>query len=219
MSKLITINGVELLEENDMVARSFKENEMQFEPESFRVWEEACVSGKMVIDVGAYTGLYSIAAQSLGASVLAFEPNIKVYTRLLENIAHATVESDLECTTIKAYNLALSDEVGTTGFYSKPMHLTSAGHIDQNGHSLVYTRPLDCILGKVHIPVTAIKIDVEGHELKVLQGASMVLQKDRPMVIVECLTEDDEKKVVDFMQSVGYNQYPQKADDRNLIFT
>jgi hypothetical protein len=53
-----------------------------------------------------------------------------------------------------------------------------------------------------------LKIDVEGHELAVLEGAKRILQRHRPAVLVECETRHrpdcDVRVVFEFLQSQGY---------------
>ena len=62
----------------------------------------------------------------------------------------------------------------------------------------------------VHDPVALIKIDVEGHELDVLKGATAVLKKDHPGLIVEC--EDRHRagatsEMFHFLESHGYKGF------------
>ena len=53
-----------------------------------------------------------------------------------------------------------------------------------------------------------LKIDVEGHELAVLQGARQTLKKHRPTILVECEArhrpDGDVRPVFEFLQSLGY---------------
>ena len=54
--------------------------------------------------------------------------------------------------------------------------------------------------------IQMVKIDVEGHELQVLQGMVQLLQRDRPILIIET----DSQQVFEFLKKFGYdmNKYP-----------
>jgi hypothetical protein len=49
-----------------------------------------------------------------------------------------------------------------------------------------------------------IKVDAEGHDLKVLSGARSLLLRDRPIVFVEVLWGADEEKLTALLKHVGY---------------
>jgi hypothetical protein len=72
--------------------------------------------------------------------------------------------------------------------------------------------------GLVHPPrPVAIKIDVEGHELAVLQGAVGVLDIDRPVIIAEVLTEQALTDLTHFLEAHNYAA-EKVTGERNAIF-
>ena len=58
-----------------------------FEPETLRLWVHLCRSAGWIYDVGAITGVFSLAAATSNPSCMAFEPSSVTYSRLLINIA------------------------------------------------------------------------------------------------------------------------------------
>lgn len=79
---------------------------------------------------------------------------------------------------------------------------------------------------KVSVPVTtlqsdkkvcAIKVDVEGAEYEVLDGARDLLEKYKPKLMVECLTEDQEQRITSLLSEYGYSKI--RLDSRNFGFT
>ena len=62
-----------------------------------------------------------------------------------------------------------------------------------------------------------IKIDVEGHELQVLQGMRQHLLNSHPIVVTEALTYNELFKQVQFLQEFGYTM-PINLDQRNFVF-
>lgn len=90
----------------------------------------------------------------------------------------------------------------------------------------VPTRPLDSILEEVGIlrNIDFITIDVEGHELEVLQGFS--LQRWRPAVLIlEDNSHGSDETIRRYLEGVGYvpfrrtgvNDWYAPRDDRNLV--
>jgi FkbM family methyltransferase len=89
------------------------------------------------------------------------------------------------------YEMALSDEAGTTTFYYQPDASGFSGlqvHGDANAKVVEITvemRRLDEIV-PFHRTIHFIKLDVEGAELLVLRGAEKLLKRDRPTMLFEC---------------------------------
>ena len=65
--------AVELREDGDRICAHIAAGKT-FETDSLRVWAELCGQGGTVLDIGGYTGLFSISAALLGCMVIAFEP-------------------------------------------------------------------------------------------------------------------------------------------------
>ena len=138
--------------------------------------------GVTVMDIGANTGVYALHfSRKVGTNgkVYAFEPVPEYFERLKEHIALNNA------TNIVPVPFALSDQKGTT-------KMSVAG-----GESSLFLYRTDQF---VEVPVTtlddfvaengvdrvdAIKLDVEGAELKVIQGAEKTIQQFKPIMMVE----------------------------------
>lgn len=143
---------------------------------------------KRFLDVGANAGFYSLAVASASekCEVLAFEPNPKIAERLIENIS-------LNCLSgqIRHVPLALSNIAGKATFYVPQYTGTGGGslrnlHPDEGTPETfeVNLETLDSLsLDKIDL----IKIDVEGNEMSVIQGAKSTIQRDKPTIFVELL--------------------------------
>lgn len=147
--------------------------------------------GDVYMDVGANIGLYTLlAADRVGVAgkVFAFEPVSHIYERLLENVRLNGLRN------VTSERLAVSDSGGEltittagTGFDA----WSSLGQPYMGGElsrEQVQTVSLDdfaaeqALLGKV----TMMKLDVEGWESRVLQGAGAILSRDdAPTLFVE----------------------------------
>jgi FkbM family methyltransferase len=138
--------------------------------------------GRIAIDAGANRGVWAEAMRPHVAAVHAFEPNPKM-ARLLRAgaapgvVAHAIALSDGDGEAV------LRIPRGARGFSNQGASLAEARVAGRAFATLrVAARPLDALgLG----PVGLIKIDVEGHELAVIEGARRTLARDRPALVVE----------------------------------
>lgn len=216
-----TQTGVRFYAENDMIIRWMRAENLPFEPET-GAWMAAQIlklpSGKRrhFVDVGASTGWYTIPMALNLAKVTAFEPNARVLIRLKENLELN------ECAEgVAVRQVAVSSKSGTAVFYHNPLvPLTSGGSIEAPTcrgplREEVETVTLDEEFAD--IPVGMIKVDVENHELAVLQGAREVIARDKPFLILEGNTDALRLQLAGVVHAMGYDV--DFADVRNLVCT
>lgn len=178
-----------------------------FEPDSLTAWAEMCQDGGAVYDVGAYTGVYSIAAAKLGCHVEAFEPLPEVAERLALNVLTNAVS-------VRIHQCAVADFNGSAELHYNPkFQLTSgASLVDRKypGKAVDVIRLDDLPL----LTVSAIKIDVERAEDKVLRGAHQVIEASRPQLLIEALDIPARNKVKRLLP--GYREAA-FLDNRNMM--
>ncbi len=157
--------------------------------ERWRVLElgaELIRPGSRVIDVGANIGIYAIpwAAARADVTVHCFEPNPAVRARLARNVALNRLGSR-----IRLHAEALSDHAGSADLYgSDDMSTLNRNVFAGSGNPSPTQVPLarlDDVFDREGAPLSLVKIDVQGHELEVLRGASAVLSQHRPALILE----------------------------------
>ena len=154
--------------------------------------------GDVFVDCGANIGLWSMTAAALVAPdglVQAIEPNPYTFARLAAHAAQSTL--------VEVHNLALADMPGALRFDPGDTH--NLGHVNPAGALTVEASRLDDLVNR---PPTGIKIDVEGFELPVLQGATAAL-RHRPWLSVELNREHggnclSEWPVHHFLSDLGY---------------
>jgi FkbM family methyltransferase len=81
--------------------------------------------------------------------------------------------------------------------------------------------PLDLFYNVFEKKISAIKIDVEGMEYKVLLGAKNLIEKHKPVIVVEIFDENIEK-INDLMKSYNYinkGLIPKKYISQDYLFT
>jgi FkbM family methyltransferase len=136
------------------------------------------------VDVGCNRGsiLQEMVRLAPQGRHFAFEPIPGLYRRLCKSFPGVT-----------CHQLALSDADGLVTFnHFERMDGFSGMVRRQIGPDpgpvkelSVRTAPLDAVLPP-DLPIAVIKIDVEGAEYRVLQGAQRTLRDHRPVVIFEC---------------------------------
>lgn len=162
------------------------------------------------VDVGANIGNHSNFFEKLGSVGWAFEPSKRNYEKLVKNAPK------FEC-----FNIALSDTEGEAELVTFESclgnnYLKTAfdGKVNNWGSGvkteMIKVSTLDSF--KIKSP-TFIKIDVEGSELKVLNGAIHTLKEYDPVVCIEIHTDETlsrsgfpytRKQIEDFFSDLGY---------------
>jgi FkbM family methyltransferase len=131
-----------------------------------RTWQSRLRPGSLFIDVGAHVGLYTILALEAGAEVVAVEPQEIALRQLRANLALNGYRAEMVCA-------ALADAPGRMALDGPDVsqHALVLGSVGD-----VEVTTLDALLGD---RVAEVKIDVEGAERLVLEGASRALAERR----------------------------------------
>lgn len=158
-------------------------------------WIESFDEGDVFVDVGANIGMYTIyAGVACGARVYAFEPEAQNYAELCRNILLNGADGDID-----AYCAALND---------RPLELSrlllSAFGVGHSFHDFgERSRPgapesraaqgcigftLDHLVEGKSLPrPDHVKIDVDGHEQKVIKGMARLIESGAPRtLLLEC---------------------------------
>jgi FkbM family methyltransferase len=143
----------------------------------------------LFVDVGANVGSYTIlASAALGAKTIAFEPIPTTYGHLVDNIDLNGVH-DL----VIAHNIGVGAERGELIFTSSldtVNHVLGAAESDI-ASTKIAVNTLDEMLGESR--PTVIKIDVEGFETRVIDGAAKALSRDTLLAVVMELNGSGER--------------------------
>jgi FkbM family methyltransferase len=179
-----------LLDTSSCVERSMIRG--TYEPGNVHVIRSNVRPGDRCIDVGANVGAMAFAmAQAAGPDgrVYAFEPGPPFYERLTRNVSLNPSCAEV----IVCENLGVSDTSGTLRWAEDTAELGkgNGGVVTCGGVEIPVTTLDAYAAAKVDGRIAFIKVDVEGWELHVLQGARALLRKHRPVVLLETLPEFD----------------------------
>jgi FkbM family methyltransferase len=145
------------------------------------------VSRTTFVDVGAHIGTTAIAAVSRFGfeSAVALEPERANYRLMRVNLA----ANDLEAK-VRTFNVAVSSRVGTADLKLRPRfgskHRLVAEGEDEPSAVGVPLTTLDTLVedGSLDpVETSLLWLDVEGHELEVLQGARRLVEQSVPIVM------------------------------------
>lgn len=149
--------------------------------------------GDVVVDAGAHIGSFTVIASDLvgpAGRVHAFEPHPENMALLVENtLGRANVTRHTE---------ALGSFLGTAMMPRVLEANTGVARLG-DGDLPVKVAPLDFMVNRVDF----LKVDVEGSELALLQGARRLISENAPKVVME-VDGWSPQPVVDELASLGY---------------
>jgi len=195
----------------------------EFEDAEKRFVQKLLRPGMTVLDVGAHHGLYALlAAKRVGrrGKVIAFEPSPRERGRLLR---HLRVNA---CWNVGVEACALGAEPGeqdlfvVEGWQDWCNSLRPPKLKEPTQTVRVDVERLDDVLWRLKVDVVDfIKLDVEGAELSVLEGAGRLLQgPSRPVILTEVQDIRTRawgyraREIVDLLLGKNYCWYSLKAD-------
>jgi len=173
-----------------------------YEPGTIYVMQQSLEPGDVFIDAGASVGLMTFMASILVGNdglVLSFEPHPYRYLQLKDGI------SINKRGNISAYNLGLGKEEAVVRLYTD---VASPSMVSGQGRSEfinVHVEPLDTVLRREKISnVRMIKIDVEGFEGEVLQGAEKLLVSEKaPILCIEHGVYESNFDAIGYLQKIN----------------
>lgn len=161
-------------------------------------------SEPVFLDIGANIGLMSlnVFSEYPNARIYSFEPGTHQYSLFQQTITSNQLEDS-----IYLYNVALSNKTGVATFAShESQHVSGDGFLDtgragKSSTVSVQTQTLDNWWKAKNCPlIHALKVDTEGSELWVLQGALAVIKACAPDIFIE-------------INSKNLRPYPHNSDD------
>ena len=164
-----------------------------FERDTLRALEGLVREGATVLDVGANIGAHTLhLARLVGEKgrVIAFEPTDFAVAKLRLNI-RANPELARRVELHQAFLVAKTGAPMDTAVASSwPVDGTAADDAQMGSRAMNMTgasaTTLDSVIAAAGDPdVQLIKMDIDGHELEVLEGARALLERSRPVIVME----------------------------------
>lgn len=185
-----------------------------WEPDTTKLIETCVKEGMTVFDIGASTGPHTLRMAKLvgpKGKVYAFEPSSELYPKLIDGV----LLNDFKNIVIE--RVALSDKEERKLFYTNSLCRIKGEEIQRPEYSTMFTT-LDLYTERFKVKyIDFIKLDVDGHETKILKGAQRIIKKSKPIMIVEFARGCQEKygnsieELKDIIESFGYSFYSVKT--------
>jgi len=173
--------------------------------------------GDLFVDVGANVGSYTIlVAGGVGARVVSVEPIPATFRSLEDNVRLNRLDARVDC-----HCIGIADQPGILRFSSTDDTMNRIVEADGEGVISVEVETVDGLL-EGNCPML-MKIDVEGHEHKVLSGAASTLRDSRlGVVLMETNGLSDnlghtKESLTDIMRGLGFTLCHYDAVRRELM--
>ena len=155
------------------------------------------------LDIGANIGNHTLFFADFFTKVISFEPNERPFKLLKFNSSLTD--------NIQPFNIGLSTNTMELPAKLKPLNSGSARICDNDESDTFFSVVSldDFLVDNKHSNISFMKIDVEGHELMVLQGAKSTIIQHKPMIALEMHFKKDIKnnvEILDLLEELGYQQ-------------
>lgn len=148
------------------------------------------------LDIGANIGYYACYLSPLVRRSYAFEPDPRNLRGLRQNVGRAG--------NIEIVEAAVSSRTGTA-----KLRLGAGGAVStlEPGAGAAVEVPIttidDFIRTRPDANVALVKIDIEGHDIEALRGMPRLIERDQPLILIECLSIE----LMDICRAWGYRTF------------
>jgi FkbM family methyltransferase len=152
----------------------------------------------VMVDVGANIGYYTMLLAKRAKKVYALEPDKEIFAILKKNVEANNLKN------VVLLNCAASDKKETKYLVKDKENFGNSRLSDKKGEMVNCLRLDDILVNEQKI--SAIKIDVQGWEPAVIEGAKKVIERDYPTLFLEYTpSEYRDKKMINFLQKIYKN--------------
>src|SRR6056300_17898 len=159
---------------------------------------------KVVWDIGANIGVHTMAFSKHSTFVCSWEANPQNFKLLRMNTQGKLAPN------VKVHNVAISngkkDTIQIQDFdQSKSSNKCELSIVEKGGVE-ISAKSIDSYMMNYPLP-SLIKIDVEGHELEVLQGALVMLKTVKPILYFETADKGSYAEHIKFLKDLDYRMW------------
>ncbi len=207
----------------DTVVSEWLMNKGIWESFETEVFKKYLKKSGLVVDVGANIGYYTLlASRALESNghVVAFEPASKNFNLLKKNVEENSLSN------VKIEKKAVGSKTGKASIYLNPENC-GGNRIYKSGErwkkESIETVTLDNYFSNTKESIDLLKIDIEGYELKAMQGAKELLDQRRIKVIMSelwpkglQLAGDGWQEYIKYLRLHGFKLFCISDNNRNL---
>lgn len=180
-------------------------------------------SDSTALDIGANIGNHTACFADYFSRVVAFEPNPIVAAILKVNAEIMRRQGK----TIDVAEMGLSDVSGKRSFHICHHNLGASRVVTEETGMTIEVRSLDYMALELQLTnVRFVKIDVEGHEAEIIEGARDLLSSARPVIALEGFYKDRPihgLRVTELLRDYGYRHFyclsDRKAGESQFLYS
>jgi FkbM family methyltransferase len=178
----------------------------EWEPHMTDVFNKYVKKTDVVLDCGAHIGYHTLQLSKLCQTVHAFECNPKTYLYLKKNVQHVKNVVINKC--------GLSDRLGTTTInYCADFN---TGMCALNDNPMEKPQQIQSLNQEVKVDLLTIdslqigrvnfmKIDVEGYERKLIDGAIETINRCKPIMVIEVWINNNQETSLEHTKTLFYD--------------
>ena len=192
-----------------------------YEEASLNLFAAFAASASVVLDVGAFTGLYSLVAASVSrtARIVAFEPSRATWERAKINAVANKFGKRID---LRDKALGSRRDVAELKHYRPSLVLQAgASLVDKANKEVFSTEYIAVVKASEELaelpPIDLVKIDVEGFEADLVEELEGRIVTDRPVIVIE-IEPSNIDRCTNFFGRIGY-VLEQVDDLRNAVRT
>ncbi|WP_417530279.1 FkbM family methyltransferase [Marinobacter lipolyticus] len=205
--KTLSVDGVDYVIalpnwKTDYIQGKISSSGEPYEHSMLRSMSGRLKAGDLVLDIGANIGNHTLyLAAVAGCRVHSFEPN-----KMLCGALQQSIEANGLSGSVWVHNVGVGSAIGSARFaHEDEANLGAQSLLVEDGDSAgIEVIRLDDLDLDLDGPVAALKIDVEGMEQDVLEGAKELLTRDKPLLYIECQKKQDFHLIAQWVGSRGY---------------
>jgi FkbM family methyltransferase len=178
----------------------------EYSEEEFQIMAQVCGPGDRIVEVGSHVGALAVPlAQRVGETgqIICFEPQPSLFQLLCANMSLNGISHS------RCFSVGVGEKEGSA--FIPPINYKSPGNFGslnlesfQQGEQV----PVVALDKFLTLPsLRLLKIDTEGMEEKVLQGAQGLIAHHRPYLYVENDRFDRSESLIRKIMSLGYRVY------------
>lgn len=186
-----------------------------FEKNELKEWIKYVKTSKVIFDIGANTGVYSLVAKILNTNskIYAFEPVPRIHKKMRRNFDKNNIE-------VRCEYYAISNKTATAILYDPMGENVTSVAVNKNltGRDSgfekleINTITIDeyCDLNNIK-KIDLIKIDVESHEPEVLEGYKKI-NLHKPVILCEVWNREIGEKIEKYVLTSHYDYFLLNGD-------
>mgnify|MGYP003649779935 FL=1 len=179
-----------------------------WEKKLFDIYSGLLEDDDIVIDVGGYIGSHALpfAKCCPKGLVYCFEPNKELYRTICDNTELNVLDN------IRLYDVGVSSKSGYNTLYERQDGTSRISkRLVKGNPAQIEVVSIDGFLPHIN-KCKLIKIDVEGHEFEVLQGAKNLIEKARPHIMIEVF-KPKRPQLMEWASDNKYDVHWKRGDD------